>query len=134
MAGDGANARRLMAWSETMPIMGRNDAAMRSVARGLLKADEGSVAEAMPDIRAGMTDLYEMEDEGNAALLGLAILSVLGPAVPEARAYAERSMKTLERIGVARLPDVIRASLDGTAAPSPEPTAANTAPAATPVA
>ena len=60
--------------------MGRNDAAMRSVARGLLKADEGSVADAMPDIRAGMTDLYEMEDEGNAALCGLAILSVLGPA------------------------------------------------------
>jgi hypothetical protein len=100
----------------------------------LLKAHEGNVAEAMPDIRAGMTDLHEMEDEGNAALFGFAILVVLGPAVPEARAYAERSRRTFERIGVARLPDVISATLDQPPSPSPETTPANTAPAAAPVA
>jgi hypothetical protein len=98
----------------------------RLIARAVVTALEGNVADAMPSLRAGMAELNDLGDLFNCGVAALAIIRTVGPGVPEVRDYATRAVSIFEGMQSEALAAQVRRELaaeaPATKRPQPSPT------------
>jgi hypothetical protein len=124
VAGDAANATRLLTVMDGSPIIGRLDDLTRVIARGVVAALEGGAVEAMTELRSAMSELAVMGDMLNYGIGALAIIRAVGPDVPEAREFGEQAMAAFKRMDAALLADQIRDALATSTPDTAEPATA----------
>jgi hypothetical protein len=128
--GDVASLREALGTFEEQP--GRVPAAARRESAGALAALEGRTSEAQAAFADALHRWREIGVDFEAAMCALNLVTMLGPADPEARAAAESAAAVFERLGAKPLQDLLAAALSARR-PAPPPAVHRAAmPAASP--
>nr|MDP8904862.1 AAA family ATPase [Chloroflexota bacterium] len=116
LAGDPARARQYMARADELPIVGRDDQALREAGRAVVLGDERGPAAALPHFRESLDMLHETGNVLQFGIVAMAMLRILGPDSPEARAAGEEALANFEKMGAHSLVEQLRAALERPAA------------------
>jgi class 3 adenylate cyclase/tetratricopeptide (TPR) repeat protein len=124
--GDASEAQRLMERAATEGTAGRADEGLRLCVRAALAAFAGRQEEALSGFRDATRTLRDVGAAFDIGRLGLLMLRVLGPGVPEARAAGEEALAIFERMGSQPMIAHVREALalgDHSPRATPEPSA-----------
>ncbi len=113
ISGDRERVRALLDRAAGQPINGRLGAAWMKGATSLALAMDGRVNEAPPGLREALRTSREMGAVFGLGQLSLAMLRILGPESPDARAAGEEALANYERMKAWPMAEQIRAALAG---------------------
>ena len=111
IAGEPERARQLLEKARAGLVNGRLGAAWMAAAVGLVQAMDGDVPEGMQGMREGLRTAREMHATFPFGQIAHAMLRVLGPESPEARAAGEEALANFERQKAWLFAEQLRAAL-----------------------